>query len=66
MFEGESRLVWCWFCDMTCQFVYKETRGNWCCVRCGRELAHWSETGEDEHREEKDGLKEKGFKVLPV
>ena len=61
MFEGESKLGWCWFCDLTCQFAYNGIRGNWCCVRCGRELAHWSQkTGEDKQQEDKDGLKEKG------
>ena len=61
MFEVESKLDWCWFCDLTCQFAYNGIRGNWCCVRCGRELAHWSQkTGEDEQQEDKDGLKEKG------
>ena len=61
MFEGESKLGWCWFCDLTCQFAYNGIRGNWCCVRCGRELADWSQkTREDEQQEDKDGLKEKG------
>ena len=61
MFEVENKLDWCWYCDLTCQFVYDENRNNSYCIRCGRELAHWSQkTGEDEQREEKDGLKEKG------
>lgn len=57
MFEVESKSAWCWFCDVTCQFVYDESRNNWCCARCGRDLAHWSPTlGDDEQWEKKDGL----------
>ena len=53
MFEVPNKFDWCWFCDMTCQFVYDEYRDNWCCTRCGRGLAHWSPSVENDEPLEK-------------
>jgi hypothetical protein len=38
VFGDERRLDWCWFCDLTSQFVYDKNRGHWTCIRCGKEL----------------------------
>jgi len=48
MFEVENKLDWCWYCDLTCQFVYDEHRENWCCSRCGRDLTHWGRKIEED------------------
>jgi len=61
MLGVERKLHWCWFCDLTCQFVYDENRNSWCCLRCGRDLARWGQKiEEDVQGGRKDGLMDKG------
>jgi hypothetical protein len=38
VFGVERKLHWCWFCDLSSQFVYDKNRDNWTCIRCGKDL----------------------------
>jgi hypothetical protein len=61
LFEVERKLDWCWFCDLTSQFIYDKNLNNWTCVRCGKDLRHSGRTmEEDVPWENKDELMDMG------